>query len=105
MFKTEYEAIVIVSEDQSFVQGVHCHLGLQNVNCLIERSFGYTDFKVLIEELIKEEFHQVEVITDSNVKEDELLLIKEIIETNKEKLAKFAMVDLHEDYPKIEAKK
>ena len=94
MFKTEYVAIVIVSEDQSFVKGVHCHLGLQNVNCLIERSFGYTDFKVLIEELIKEEFHQVEVITDSNVKEDELLLIKEIIETNQEKLAKFEMVDL-----------
>ena len=94
MFKTEYVAIVIVSEDQSFVKGVHCNLGLQNVNYLIERSFGYTDFKVLIEELIKEEFHQVEVITDSNVKEDELLLIKEIIETNQEKLAKFEMVDL-----------
>ena len=94
MFKTEYVAIVIVSEDQSFVKGVHCHLSLQNVNCLIERSFGYNDFKVLIEELIKEEFHQVEVITDSNVKEDELLLIKEIIETNQEKLAKFEMVDL-----------
>ena len=94
MFNNTYDAIVIVSDTLSFVKSVHCQLELKRVNCLIERSFGAADFNVLIEELIKEEFHQVEVITDSNVKEDELLLIKEIIETNQEKLAKFEMVDL-----------
>ena len=93
MFNNTYAAIVIVSDNLSFVKSVHCQLELKRVNCLIERSFGAADFNVLIEELIKEKFTSIEVITDHTIQMDEFEKITQIIESNMHKINKLALID------------
>ncbi|MCF8409580.1 MAG: hypothetical protein K9G36_11470 [Crocinitomicaceae bacterium] len=93
MFNNTYAAIVIVSDNLSFVKSVHCQLELKRVNCLIERSFGAADFNVLIEELIKEKFNTIEVISDHTIQMDEFEKITQIIKSNMHKINKLALID------------
>ena len=84
-------AIIIFSEDISYVHGIYGMLNLMEINSFIERSVGYSDFIVLFEELMKEGFKQIEIIHDGKHPKDEFSRINELIEYQRTNLDKISI--------------
>lgn len=76
MFNSSDFAIVIISEDSLFVTSIIGKISISEMEVLIERAIGLVDFKILIDELIREGFIEIKVIVDPKITFDDYLEIE-----------------------------
>lgn len=76
MFNSSDVAIVIISEDSLFVAAIIGKICISELDVLIERAIGLSDFKILLDELLNEGFTEIKVIVDRNISMDEYMEIE-----------------------------
>lgn len=76
MFNSTSFALIIISEDLLFVSSIIGKTSFSVKEVLIERAIGITDFKVLLDELIKEGFSEIKVLVDPKISFDEYFEIE-----------------------------
>jgi len=84
MVSLHFNAVLIVSEDNWFVTKVLSRLREEQLNALVERCHTISDFKVMMEELIIDQFNSVLIITDYNENTETFRAIEKFIENNEE---------------------
>jgi len=84
MVSLHFNAVLIVSEDNWFVTKVLSKLREEQLNALVERCHTISDFKVMMEELIIDQFNSVLIITDYNENTETFRAIEKFIENNEE---------------------
>ena len=84
MVSLHFNAVLIVSEDNWFVTKVLSKLRKEQLNALVERCHTISDFKVMMEELIIDQFNAVLIITDYNENTETFRAIEKFIENNEE---------------------
>ncbi|HBW86799.1 MAG TPA: hypothetical protein DEF82_08715 [Crocinitomicaceae bacterium] len=84
MLSLHFNAVLIVSEDNWFVTKVLSKLREEQLNALVERCHTISDFKVMMEELIIDQFNAVLIITDYNENTETFRAIEKFIENNEE---------------------
>ena len=84
MVSLHFNAVLIVSEDNWFVTKVLSKLREEQLNALVERCHTISDFKVMMEELIIDQFNSVLIITDYSEDTDTFRAIEKFIENNEE---------------------
>ena len=84
MVSLHLNAVLIVSEDNWFVTKVLSKLREEQLNALVERCHTIYDFKVMMEELIIDQFNSVLIITDYNENTETFRAIEKFIENNEE---------------------
>ena len=82
MVSLHFNAVLIVSEDNWFVTKVLSKLREEQLNALVERCHTISDFKVMMEELIIDQFNSVLIITDYSEDTDTFRAIEKFIENN-----------------------
>ena len=78
----QFNAVLIVSEDNFFVIKALNKLREEQLNALVERCDTTSDFMVMMEELIIDQFNSVLIITDYNEDTDTFRAIEKFIENN-----------------------
>ncbi|MEY3084944.1 MAG: hypothetical protein RL037_1124 [Bacteroidota bacterium] len=84
MESLNFNAVLIVSEDNCFVTKVLSKLREVQLNALIERCHTVADFKVMMEELIIDQFNSVLIITDFSEVTDTYLTMVKFVKNNAE---------------------
>jgi len=84
MVSLHFNAVLIVSEDNWFVTKVLSILREEQLNALVERCHTISDFKVMMEELIIDQFNSVLIITDYSEDTETFRTIEKFIENNEE---------------------
>lgn len=76
MFNSSNFALIIITEDLLFVTSIIGKASLSVNEVLIERAIGLSDFKILLDELIKEGFSEIKILVDPKISFDEYFEIE-----------------------------
>ncbi len=82
MFNKLHFALIIFSEDLLYVSSVSGKFNLIENDVLIEQCTAFSDFQILINDLIKEGFNEINILIDPRISFDDYLNIEKNLKYN-----------------------